>query len=207
MSHELRTPLNAVIGFSEILKEQHFGELNEKQLHYAENIEKSIEHIHDEAAQHKINLDLALPKNMEEFKFKADAQKLMQIQLAILDNAVKFTPAGGKVTIAAMKTAVSDLPDRFRDEFSKGSEFIQISVEDTGIGISPKDKDKIFDAFCQLSDPLSGKTQGTGLGLTLTKRIVEYHGGRIWTESEGDGKGSKFTFVLPITPPKKGKGI
>jgi signal transduction histidine kinase len=75
---------------------------------------------------------------------------------------------------------------------------IEISVADTGIGIASEDQERIFEPFCQLSDTLVGKTPGTGMGLTLAKRLVEMHGGKIWVESEGEGKGSRFSFVLPI---------
>ena len=103
----------------------------------------------------------------------------------LLSNAVKFTPENGRITINAKLT----------------NQHIQIAVIDTGIGIKPEDVDKIFEAFRQLDASYARRYEGTGLGLTLTKRLVELHGGKIWVKSEY-GKGSTFTFTLPLEPPK-----
>jgi len=216
MSHELRTPLNAIIGFSEMLKEQLFGDLNEKQLEYAEDIHSSGHHllslINDildlakvEAGRMELELsEFALPSAIESAMtlvkeraarhgialeseiddrldcFVGDERKFKQILLNLFSNAVKFTPEGGRIGVAA---GISD-----------GT--VEISVSDTGIGISPEDQMSIFEEFRQARGDGRGKSEGTGLGLTLTKRFVELHGGTIRVESEV-GKGSTFTFTLP----------
>src|SRR5512141_2900086 len=109
-------------------------------------------------------------------------RKIKQILLNLLSNAVKFTPEGGRIGINAKQ--------------ADGS--VEISVSDTGIGIAPEDQAKIFEEFRQVGSDYSHKIEGTGLGLTLAKKFVELHGGKIWVESEV-GKGSTFTFTLPIT--------
>ena len=115
-----------------------------------------------------------------------DKVKFKQIMFNLLSNAVKFTPENGRVTINASLT----------------NQHVQIAVSDTGIGIKSEDMDKIFEAFRQLDASYARRYEGTGLGLTLTKRLVELHGGKIWVISEF-GKGSTFTFTLPIKPVNK----
>jgi two-component system, NtrC family, sensor kinase len=219
MSHELRTPLNAIIGFSEVLGERMFGELNEKQAEYTEDILTSGRHllslineildlskveagrmelevatfdlplaidnartfVRERAIKHGINLDVTVDDRLGDFT--GDERKIKQILLNLLSNAVKFTPEGGRIGINARQ--------------ADGS--VEISVSDTGIGIAPEDQAKIFEEFRQVGGDYAHKKEGTGLGLTLAKKFVELHGGRIWVESEV-GKGSKFTFTLPINP-------
>ena len=216
MSHELRTPLNAIIGFSEVLGERMFGELNEKQAEYTEDILSSGRHllslineildlskveagrmelelasfdlplaidnartfVRERATKHGINLDVTVDERLGDFV--GDERKIKQILLNLLSNAVKFTPEGGRIGIKARQ--------------ANGS--VEISVSDTGIGIAPEDQPKIFEEFRQVGGDYAHKTEGTGLGLTLAKKFVELHGGRIWVESEV-GKGSTFTFTLP----------
>jgi len=220
MSHELRTPLNAIIGFSEILQDKHFGNLNERQEEYVRDILESGKHllslindildlskvearkmelelsqvdikdllesslimVKEKVFKHGIRLDLHIPQELEDLEITADERKLKQIMFNLLSNAVKFTPDGGAITVDARK---------------EGEELI-ISVSDTGIGIAPEDQKKIFDEFYQVKSSMFDKTPGTGLGLSLAKRLVEMHGGRIWVESKGIGKGSRFSFVLPM---------
>jgi GAF domain-containing protein len=217
MSHELRTPLNAIIGFSEVLGERLFGELNEKQAEYTEDILSSGRHllslineildlskveagrmelevaafdlplaidnartfVRERATKHGITLDVSVDDRLGDFV--GDERKIKQILLNLLSNAVKFTPEGGRIGINARQT--------------NGA--VEISVSDTGIGIAPEDQPKIFEEFRQVGSDYAHKTEGTGLGLTLAKKFVELHGGRIWVESEV-GKGSKFTFTLPV---------
>jgi signal transduction histidine kinase len=217
MSHELRTPLNAIIGFSEVLGERMFGELNEKQAEYTDDILTSGRHllslineildlskveagrmelelatfdlplaienartfVRERATRHGINLDLDVDERLGEFV--GDERKIKQILLNLLSNAVKFTPEGGRIGIKARQ--------------ADGS--VEISVSDTGIGIAPEDQPKIFEEFRQVGSDYAHKSEGTGLGLTLAKKFVELHGGRIWVESEV-GKGSRFIFTLPI---------
>jgi len=216
MSHELRTPLNAIIGFSEVLGERLFGELNEKQAEYADDILTSGRHllslineildlskveagrmeleqttfdlplaienartfVRERATKHGITLDVAVDERLGEFT--GDERKIKQILLNLLSNAVKFTPEGGRIGIDARQTDGA----------------VEISVSDTGIGIAPEDQPRIFEEFRQVGSDYAHKTEGTGLGLTLAKKFVELHGGKIWVESEV-GKGSTFCFTLP----------
>jgi len=216
MSHELRTPLNAIIGFSEVLQEKLFGELNEKQAEYTSDILTSGQHllslineildlskveagrmevelapfdlplaidnartfVRERAVKHGITLDVDVDDRLGECV--GDERKIKQILLNLLSNAVKFTPEGGRISITANKT-------------ENGAE---ISVSDTGIGIPPGEQPTIFEEFRQVGGDYAHKKEGTGLGLTLAKKFVELHGGRIWVESEV-GKGSTFTFTLP----------
>jgi signal transduction histidine kinase len=218
MSHELRTPLNAIIGFSEVLGERLFGELNEKQAEYTDDILSSGRHllslineildlskveagrmelevstfdlplaienartfVRERATKHGITLDVTIDERLGEFV--GDERKIKQVLLNLLSNAVKFTPEGGRIGIHARQ--------------ADGA--VEISVTDTGIGISPDDQTTIFEEFRQVGGDYAHKKEGTGLGLTLAKKFVELHGGRIWVESEV-GKGSIFSFTLPIS--------
>ena len=219
MSHELRTPLNAIIGFSEVLGERLFGDLNEKQAEYTDDILTSGRHllslineildlskveagrmelelatfdlplaidnartfVRERATRHGIALDVTVDERLGDFV--GDERKIKQILLNLLSNAVKFTPEGGRIGIGARQVDGS----------------VEISVTDSGIGIAPEDQPKIFEEFRQVGSDYAHKVEGTGLGLTLAKKFVELHGGKIWVESEV-GKGSKFTFTLPINP-------
>ena len=218
MSHELRTPLNAVIGFSEVLLEKMFGELNPKQEEYLGDILGSGRHllalindildlakiesghmeldigtfdlpavlnstfmlIRERAKRHSIHVSLDIDHRLG--GVIADERKLKQILLNLLSNAVKFTPEDGAVSLKAV------LQD----------DGVEISVSDTGIGIEPEFQQKIFDEFFQVGGHLK-KQEGTGLGLAVTKKFVELHGGRIWVQS-AQGQGSTFTFTLPVLP-------
>jgi GAF domain-containing protein len=218
MSHELRTPLNAIIGFSEVLQEKLFGDLNEKQAEYTDDILSSGRHllslineildlskveagrlelelatfdlplaidnartfVRERAITHGITLDVKVDDRLGDII--GDERKIKQILLNLLSNAVKFTPEGGRIGINAIQ--------------SNGA--VEISVSDTGIGIVPEDQPKIFEEFRQVGSDYEHKSEGTGLGLTLAKKFVELHGGKIWVTSE-PGKGSTFTFTLPIT--------
>jgi signal transduction histidine kinase len=119
----------------------------------------------------------------------ADERKLRQALFNLLSNAAKFTPDGGKIEVEAKR---------------EGEE-IQVSVADTGMGIKPEDQRRIFGEFEQVETKIGQKQHGTGLGLALTRRLVELHGGRIWVESEGEGKGSNFTFAIPLNIEEQGK--
>jgi signal transduction histidine kinase len=217
MSHELRTPLNAIIGFSEVLQERLFGELNEKQAEYTDDILTSGRHllslineildlskveagrmelevatfdlplaidnartfVRERAVKHGINLDVTVDERLGDFT--GDERKIKQILLNLLSNAVKFTPEGGRIGINARQTHRA----------------VEISVSDTGVGIAPEDQARIFEEFRQVGSDNAKKVEGTGLGLTLAKKFVELHGGKMWLESEV-GKGSKFFFTLPV---------
>jgi len=217
MSHELRTPLNAIIGFSEVLLERLFGELNEKQDDYLKDIFTSGKHllqlindildlskveagrmelepstfdlasavanamtlVRERAQRHGIALGQQVDPKLT--VITADERKFKQILLNLLSNAVKFTPDNGRIDVTARL-----------DESS-----IVVAVHDTGIGIAPEDHAAVFEEFRQVGRNYTAKQEGTGLGLALTKRFVELHGGRIWLESE-PGKGSTFTFTIPV---------
>src|SRR5678816_3861047 len=136
--------------------------------------------VRERAVKHGITLDVNVDDQLGDIV--GDERKIKQILLNLLSNAVKFTPEGGRIGISAVKT-------------DNGAE---ISVSDTGIGIAREDQPKIFEEFRQVGSDSTHKIEGTGLGLTLAKKFVELHGGKIWVESEV-GKGSTFTFTLPQT--------
>jgi signal transduction histidine kinase len=218
MSHELRTPLNAILGFSEVLAQGMFGEVNEKQTEYLHDILESGRHllslINDildlskiEAGRMELEVsEFDLPQAIQNALtlireralrrgialhhviddrvagIRADERKVKQVLLNLLSNAIKFTPEGGRVDVGA----------RLHDDVA------EVSVTDTGIGIAPTDQDKVFEEFRQVGTA-DKKAEGTGLGLTLSRKFIELHGGKIWVQSEV-GRGSTFTFTLPVSP-------
>jgi signal transduction histidine kinase len=134
--------------------------------------------IRERAQRHGIALGVDVDPSLDEIV--ADERKFKQILLNLLTNAVKFTPDGGKVDVIARRAG----------------DVLQVAVHDTGIGIAEEDREAVFEEFRQVGRDYTNKQEGTGLGLTLTRRFVELHGGRIWLESE-PGKGSTFTFTIP----------
>jgi signal transduction histidine kinase len=215
MSHELRTPLNAIMGFSQVLRERMFGEVNEKQEEYLDDILSSGNHllslINDvldlskvEAGQVELELapfslrtalergvvmvreqatndgvQVALAAGPEVDVVEGDERRIRQVIFNLLSNAVKFTPAGGTVDVRAA---------RIDGE-------VRVSVADTGPGLAAEDHERIFEEF-QQTETGAEQREGTGLGLALSKRLVELHGGRIWVDSDL-GRGSTFVFTLP----------
>ena len=215
MSHELRTPLNAIIGFSQVLREGISGEVNAKQQEYLDDILTSANHllalINDvldlskvEAGQVELqvapfSLQDALERGVSMVREQAthdgvqvvlhangsldvvvgDERRIRQVIFNLLSNAVKFAPAGGQVDINA----------------TRANGEVTVSVADTGPGIAAQDLDRIFEQF-QQTEVGASQPEGTGLGLALSKRFIEMHGGRIWCESVL-GKGSTFVFTLP----------
>jgi signal transduction histidine kinase len=215
MSHELRTPLNAILGFSQVLREEMFGTVNAKQAEYLDDILASGHHllslINDvldltkiEAGQVELrtgpfSLRDALEQGVVVVRERAntddvridvaadpaadvvdgDARRIQQVIFNLLSNAVKFTPPGGAVDVTTARV--------------NGE--VWVSVSDTGPGIAPEDHERLFDEFHQTEAGVAQR-EGTGLGLALSKRFVELHGGRIWVESEL-GSGSTFVFTLP----------
>jgi two-component system, NtrC family, sensor kinase len=215
MSHELRTPLNAIIGFSQVLRQRLFGPINEKQEEYLDDIlssgnhllslindvldlskveagqvelevasfslrealERGVVMVREPATKHGVRFSLELAPGID--LVEGDERRLRQVIFNLLSNAVKFTPEGGRVVVA---TASRDHE-------------VLISVTDTGPGIPLEDHERIFEEFQQTSVGVQQR-EGTGLGLALSKRLVELHGGRIWVESE-PGHGSRFVFTLP----------
>ena len=134
-----------------------------------------------------------LPSGLE---ITADERKLKQIMYNLLSNAIKFTPDGGSVRINA--EAIEAISSSSDSEIPNPQSAIEISVTDSGIGINPEDQARVFQEFEQLDSHYDRKYEGTGLGLALTRKLVKLHGGRIWVESEGEGKGSTFTFSIPL---------
>lgn len=216
MSHELRTPMNSIIGFSEVLCKEKFGALNERQKKYAQNILISgryllslINEVLDlakvESGQMVLEASLFPVKGcleeallmMEGLPFSAkikpvleltedlgeiyaDQRKIKQVVYNLLANAVKFT-SNGKVGIRARRI--------------EGG--IEVAVWDTGIGIAPENLGKVFEAFFRVESAYAKETEGTGLGLAICRKIVELHGGKIWIESDGIGKGTVAKFTIP----------
>lgn len=232
MSHELRTPLNSILGFSELLLDEVFGSLTEKQKRYVNNIYNSGNHLlqlinnildlakiesgrmqlHYEIFSlkqallevenilkpmiDKKNQRLNVSINEKLSVINADRTKFKQIFYNLLSNAIKFTGEGGSIFINA------DLIEKKNYDFMSKEgcckyNYLKISITDTGIGIKKDDQEKIFSEFEQLDSSLSRKYEGTGLGLALTKKLVELHGGEIFLDSE-EGKGSTFTVILPL---------
>ena len=216
MSHELRTPLNAIIGFSEVLLDRMFGEINERQQEYLRDIWSSGKHLlqllsdildlskveaghmdlesvmfsvrdaleygismmRERATSHGLSLILDVSPNVA--FVETDELRFKQVVINLLSNAVKFTPDGGEVTVKARVD---------------GNDVV-ITVTDTGVGIAPDDRERIFESFEQGGRGASTH-EGTGLGLTLCRRIVGLMGGRMWLESEV-GVGSTFAFTVPL---------
>jgi len=217
MSHELRTPLNAIIGFSELLIDGVLGKITQKQKKCLTDILASSQHllslinevldlskiesgktelrltnfsltdiieplkrsIIPMLTSRKQSLEIEVPDNLP--PVRADKAKVRQVLLNLLGNAIKFTADGGWLKIEAVRR----------------NDWCQVSVIDNGIGINQEDRERMFEPFCQLDNPLTRERSGTGLGLTIAKQIIERHGGQIWVESDY-GKGSRFTFTLPL---------
>src|SRR5579884_453865 len=216
MSHELRTPLNAIIGFSQVMKQRLFGDINAKQEEYLDDIlssgnhllalindvldlskveagqvelevapfslhevvERGVVMVRERAAKNAVRISVEHAPELD--VVRGDERRVRQILFNLLSNAVKFTPSGGTVVVTTA---------------ARGGEAL-VTVADTGPGIAPEDQERIFEEF-QQTGVGAQQREGTGLGLALSKRLVELHGGRIWVESEL-GRGSRFTFTLPI---------
>jgi signal transduction histidine kinase len=225
MSHELRTPLNHIIGFTELVADRTVGPLNATQEEYLHDVLGSGRHlvslINDildlskvEAGKMKLEaseipLENLLRDSLNMVKEKAlkhrialipcfqeipgaiqaDERKLKQILYNLLSNAVKFTPDGGRVKLEAR---------------GLNGQGVEITVSDTGIGLAEDDLERIFQPFEQGDNSAGRKYQGTGLGLSLTKSLVELHGGRIWAERRAEGPGAVFFFTIPETRPIPG---
>jgi signal transduction histidine kinase len=217
MSHELRTPLNAVIGFSEVLLERMFGDVNPKQEEYlndilasgrhllslindildlakieagrmeldvedfdlAQAIDNAVVLVRERATRKGLALDTTVGPALG--TIRGDQRKVKQVLLNLLSNAVKFTPEGGRVEVRAQRV----------------DGHIEVSVADTGIGIAAEDQEAVFEEFRQVGTDYAKKHEGTGLGLTLSRKFVELHGGQLSLKSQR-GQGSTFTFTLPV---------
>lgn len=205
--------INEILDLSKI-------EVGKMELDYSECVVKDVINsavymYREKIKKHGINLDLEIEDGIGTFMI--DEIKIKQVIINLLSNALRFTPDGGSVRVQARKITPPFLPlDKGRlGGVTTDRDFIEISVTDTGIGIAEEDREKIFQPFQQLEVSLTHKKEGTGLGLSLCKRFVELHGGRIWVESppfqgilreekkeQGgkEGQGSKFIFILPVKP-------
>ncbi len=256
MSHEFRTPLNHISGFTELVVDQKFGELNDIQKEYLNDalqsskyllalindvldlqgaetgkqeleiseidihtlLENSLTMIRERALNHGIQISKNI--SIVSKTIRADQRKLQQVLYNLLSNAAKFTPDGGSVTVSAQwvernyrrvsrnggAEVLGIIPNPEQIETPAGIEYrkyLEFVVADTGIGIKPVDRERIFNRFEQADGSSQKKFQGAGLGLSLSKSYVELHGGRIWVESEGEGKGSTFRFIIPASPEKE----
>jgi len=219
MSHELRTPLNAIIGFSEALLERWFGELNDKQDEYLQDVLSSGRHllslINDildlskiEAGRMELdlttfNLPLALDNALTLVRERAMRHGI-RLELAVGAGVGELVGDERKIKqilLNLLSNAVKFTPEGghvgVRAERANGA--VEVSVSDTGIGIAPEDQEAIFDEFRQVGTDYARKREGTGLGLTLARKFVELHGGTLWVKSRV-GQGSTFTFALPERP-------
>ncbi|MBI5418674.1 MAG: HAMP domain-containing protein [Deltaproteobacteria bacterium] len=226
MSHEVRTPLNAIIGFTEVLKDELAGqpdgrlrdyieelrsagkrllgmildifemsefEFGERRFEVAGFLLKDLLHssmnlFREEAEMRAMRLTLELEPSADAV-VEADINKIKKVLFNLLGNAMKYTPDGGSVRLAARRVCGS--------RFDRGCDFVEVSVEDTGIGIQQEDIPRLFHKFVQLEGPYTKRHAGAGIGLALSRSYVELHGGRIWAESEA-GKGSRFAFAIPV---------
>jgi signal transduction histidine kinase len=220
MSHELRTPLNHIIGFSDLVASGELGELNPDQQEYMTDVIDSSRHLlaiindlldlsriesgRTELESGVVDLvavcaaSVGFVRSMATEKrqsiktrfgilpdpIRADERRLRQILINLLANAVKYTPEKGSIEVSVR--CCSTRPDH-----------VEIAVRDSGIGLNGADLDRIFEDFEQVEGAMDRRFGGTGLGLALTRRLVELHGGEIWAESEGPGRGSTFRFVIP----------
>ncbi|MFN6386337.1 MAG: PAS domain S-box protein [Pseudanabaena sp.] len=232
MSHELRTPLNAILGMTEILQEEIFGDLNDRQMQSLQTIEKSSNHLLElindildvakiEAGQihlscqpsnvetlcqsslvfikqqsfsKNIQLESVIPANLPTINL--DERRIRQVLINLLNNAVKFTPNGGKIILQVNYIEFLDNAEIVQ---SRACDTLEISIIDTGIGIAPDQIKRLFQPFVQVESALNRNYEGSGLGLVLVKRLVELHGGEVRLTSEL-GVGSCFTIAIPNSP-------
>lgn len=217
MSHELRTPMNAILGFSQVLRQQSFGPLNPKQERYVDNILGSGQHLlrlinevldlsrvesgHLDLILESVDVNALVQESLELMRQMAeqkglrlhycpdeslptaycDRGRLRQAAFNLLGNAVKFTPEGGEIRV----------------EVYAEQDFLCLAVHDSGIGIEPKDLERIFGAFERVNSSYSRQQEGSGLGLALTRKILRAQGGDV-TASSQPGQGSQFVLRLPV---------
>ena len=216
MSHELRTPLNAIIGFSEVLSEKLFGDINAKQEEYIADILESGHHLLDlindildlskiEAGRMELELtDFYLSKAVENaLTLVRERASRHGIKLArVLDEDVGTVRGDERkvkqVLLNLLSNALKFTPEGGRVDVRVAARdgMVEVSVADTGVGIAPEDRDAVFEEFRQVGASAK-KREGTGLGLAISRKFIELHGGRIWVDSQ-IGKGSTFTFTLPL---------
>lgn len=225
VSHEIRTPLTSMKNAVDLILDGTAGAINENQRKFLSMVDRNINRLSEiiselvdiskiesgtitmelkpldlgvalnmvkapltsKTKEKSISIHTEIPSNLPQVY--GDSSKLEQIFNNLLNNAIKFIPEGGHIYISAK-------------DYELDGDFIEVSVKDTGIGISPEKLEKIFDKFYQVENSMTRETKGTGLGLSIVKSLVELQGGKIWVESE-EGKGSKFTFTLPKHSPER----
>jgi signal transduction histidine kinase len=221
VSHELRTPLTAIKGAVDLVLREVAGPLTEKQTHYLIRVRSNTQHLtslindvldlskiesgSSEVKFNRVSLSSLVHEVIETLRpvaaekaitldpivtersifVWADPDKVNQVLMNLIGNAIKFTPASGTVTVSTSRS---------------GKKNVQVSVSDTGPGVLPGEREKIFDKFYQIAEAGGAKPKGTGLGLAICKALVELHGGKIWVESEIK-HGSTFSFTLPAYSP------
>ena len=237
MSHELRTPLNHIIGFTDLVISERFGQLTGEQKEFLadvlgsshhllslindvldlskveagkmelglsqvrirEVIENSLMMVKEKALKHQLHINVDLDGVPD--IIVADERKIKQVLYNLLSNAVKFTQPNGEISLGGKIYDASDLKEHINN-LEEGTKWLCIWVSDSGIGIDAQDISRIFNPFEQVEASVSRKYQGTGLGLALTRKIMELHSGIVWAESAGPGKGSTFKFILPLEGPE-----
>lgn len=235
MSHELRTPLNHIIGFTDLVRGENCGSLNDKQREFLGDVSQSSHHllaivndildlskieakemtvekgyfnlenlleqslttVREQAKAREIKLTAIIEKDTS-LDIIADERKLKQILVNLLANAVKFTPNGGTITITAAQITPDSAGISLPAHDETSTNWLELTIDDTGIGIEAQDQEKIFSSFQQVDNSTTREFQGTGLGLTLTKHLVELQGGHIRVASDGKGCGSRFTITIPL---------
>jgi two-component system sensor histidine kinase BarA len=231
VSHELRTPLTSVIGYSEMLLEEIAGPLNEKQTEYLNTVMRKGNHLlaiineileisrsasgRAQLAYERFEMghilrevsDSMIPQarrkritvvsecDPREIEIQADRGKSRQMLLNLLSNAIKFTPSGGRVEMRA--TLVDNVDE------AEGTGAVEVRVRDTGIGVPPESRERIFEAFYQVDNSATRTHGGTGLGLSVVKHLAEAHGGRVWLEEPDSGPGTVFVLRIPTTPVRR----
>lgn len=170
-------------------------DLEWRSLHLAEALSGVIAELQSQISQRQHQLTISIPPGLP--LIRADAMRLHQILYHVLLNAVKYTPAGGKITIAVREILNVDFPEPVRSTLNTNHRYLLLSISDTGVGIRPEDLPRIFDRFFRAENPLKVEAGGTGLGLSIVKPLVKLLGGHIWVESTV-GQGSTFYIALPV---------
>jgi hypothetical protein len=183
-----------------------------------ELLESSLVMVKEKCLKHQIGLALGIAPEVADRVIRADARKLKQVLYNLLSNSAKFTPDGGRITVEArLVTEGRASGDEARGEplaatstpgpRPVSADWIEVAVQDTGIGLSPELLEKVFDPFYQVKSGTRDKTPGTGLGLPLTRKLVELHGGRVWMTSAGEGRGCCVTFRVPVEAKKRAESL
>jgi signal transduction histidine kinase len=205
-SRHLLSLINDILDLSKV--EAGKLELQPSEVNLEILFKNSIVMVKEKAIKHGLKLSTKIKEIQD--TIHADKRKLKQVVYNLISNAVKFTPDGGSIIVSAYSLNLPErrmstqdgreisLPAPNDHEQTDKANFVEVSIKDTGIGISQENLDRIFNPFEQIDGSYSRKYQGTGLGLSLSRDLIELHGGRIWAESEGEGTGSTFRFVIPV---------